>query len=628
MSEPSMRRNSRTSSGTRSRWSSQTLYGDGTSLRPSMFEIEARGGLGRKGIWTRGDLGLTTPLVLFVHQGSRAAPTYAEGLLVAERTGDPRLQIRVGGTFFAPRPAVDPDDLPPGKGTPQSLADLEIPQETVAGEWAVVAGQSDLVAAKSAGGVFLANGPEFERSPREFVAAVRGVREALGPSKVVAVTGLATPSNLAVLVYSGIDVVDSSRMLLDSARGLFHTGDGTVPFAEADRDACGCPACAAGEALPAHNDRALYREMLLVRNHLVHGRLRELVERRLANAPWNTAIVRHLDLREYGLVEAYTPVSGGEMRAYASESLTRPEIVRFRRRIRERYGKPPSARVLVLLPCSARKPYSTSRSHRRFRDAILASADPSAVHEVIVTSPLGLIPRELERFYPAGAYDIPVTGDWSRDEAAMVTDDLRAFLATNRYDTVVAHLGAEAPIVKAAVPDVIPTSKERPTSDESLASLTAMLNQVTASAPRVPRGLRFSEEMSNVARFQFGEAGLGLMRGASFRGRVPDVRVIREGTQVAMYTGRGMLSLTLAGGGILSDADAYWVEIEDFLPKGNIFAVGVADAAPEIRPGDEVVVRHGNEVRAVGTARLSGREMVDFRRGEAVHVRHVLEVPP
>src|SRR2546425_1514886 len=387
MSGPSMRRNSPTSSGTRSRWSSQTLYGAGTSLRPSMFEIEARGGLGRKGIWTRADAALTTPLVLFVHQGSRAAPTYAEGLLVAERTGDPRFQIRVGGTFFAPRPADDPDDLPPAKGIPRSLADLEIPQETVAGEWAVVAGDSDLVAAKSAGAVFLANGPEFERSPREFVAAVRGVREALGPSKVVAVTGLATPSNLAVLVYSGIDVVDSSRMLLDSARRLFHTADGTVPVAEADRDACGCPACAAGEALPAHNDRALYREMLLVRNHLIHGRLRELVERRLANAPWNTAIVRHLDLREYGLVEAYTPVSGGEMLAYASESLTRPEIVRFRRRIRERYARPPSSRVLVLLPCSARKPYSTSRSHRRVPRPRPARAGPAPVPEGAVPAP-------------------------------------------------------------------------------------------------------------------------------------------------------------------------------------------------------------------------------------------------
>src|SRR3989454_785105 len=407
MSEPSMRRNSRTSSGTRSRWSSQTLYGDGTSLRPSMFEIEARGGLGRKGVWTRGDLALTTPLVLFVHRGSRAAPSYAEGLIVAERTGDPRFQIRVGGSFFAPRPPDNPDDLPPSKGTPRSLADLEIPQETVAGEWAVVAGESNLLAAKSAVGLFLANGPEFERSPREFVAAVREVREMLGPSKVVAVTGLASPSNLAVLVYAGIDMVDSSRMLLDSARGLFHTADGMVPVAEADRNACGCPACAAGEALQSHNDRALYREMLLVRNHLVHGRLRELVERRLANAPWNTAIVRHLDLREYGLIEAYTPVSGGEMLAYASESLTRPEIVRFRQRIRERYAKPPSSRVLVLLPCSARKPYSTSRSHRRFRGAVPAGAHPPAVPEGVVTSPPCPVPPPLERVSSPGGCGIP-----------------------------------------------------------------------------------------------------------------------------------------------------------------------------------------------------------------------------
>src|SRR2546428_8701211 len=352
-----------------------------------MLEIEARGGLGRKGIWTRDDRTLTTPLVLFVHQGSRAAPSYAEALLVAERTEDPRFQIRIGGSFLAPQPADNPDDLPPGKGTPRSRADLEIPQETVAGEWAVVAGESDLVAAKSVGGVFLANGPEFERSPREFVAAVRGVRETLGPAKVVAVTGLATPSNLAILAYSGIDVVDSSRMLLDSAGGLSHTADETVPVAEADRVACGCPACAAGEAHAAHNDRALYREMLLVRNHLVHGRLRELVERRLANAPWNTAIVRHLDLREYGLVEAYTPVAGGEMLAYASESLTRPEIVRFRRRIRERYAKPPSSRVLVLLPCSARKPYSRSRSHRRVPPAAFGGRGPASGPRGIRYSP-------------------------------------------------------------------------------------------------------------------------------------------------------------------------------------------------------------------------------------------------
>ncbi len=593
-----------------------------------MFEIEARGGVGRRGTWTRSGRILPTPLVLFLHRSSRPAPTYAEALFVSERSEDPRFQVRVSGSFFATRIGNHADDLPPVKGVPLSLADLEIPEDEVAGELSIVVGESDLARASRADAVFIANGPEFERSPREFVAAMRRLRESLGPAKVAAVTGLASPSNVSILVYAGIDVVDSSRMMLDSARGLFHTSDGAVPVSEADRAACGCPACTTGGDLQAHNDHALYREVLLVRNHLSHGRLRELVERRLANAPWNTAVVRHLDLREYDWVEPYTAVAGGAMLAYSHESLNRPEIVRFRRRIRERYRKPPFARILLLLPCSARKPYSTSRSHRRFRDAILASANPSVVHEVIVTSPLGLIPRELERFHPARDYDIPVTGDWSRDEAAIVIEDLSAFLATNRYDAVVAHLGAEAPSVHEASPDAIFSTKDHPTSEDSLVSLTRTLDQVASSVRPVAKGARFAEEMSNLARFQFGDAGLGLVEGATFRGRFPDVRVLRGGQQLAMHTARGMLSLTLTGGEVLSKKDTYWVEIEDFLPVGNIFAVGVRDAAREIRPGDEVAVRHEGEVRAVGTARLGWREMKDLRRGEAVHVRHVLERPP
>src|SRR2546422_10515833 len=257
-----------------------------------MCEVEGREGRGRRGLCTRGERSLTTPLVLFVQEGPRAAPSYAEALFVSERTEDPRFQIRHGGSFFAPRPAAHPDDLPPTKGTPLSLEGLEIPQEVVAGDLAIVTGESDLPSAKSAQAIFLANGPEFERSPREFVAMVRSVRETLGPSTVVAVTGLATPSNLSVLVYAGIDVVDSSRMVLDSARDLFHTADGAVAAAEADREACGCPACAASEGIRAHNERALYREMFLVRSHLGHGRLREHVERRLPNRPWNTAALR------------------------------------------------------------------------------------------------------------------------------------------------------------------------------------------------------------------------------------------------------------------------------------------------------------------------------------------------
>ena len=38
----------------------------------------------------------------------------------------------------------------------------------------------------------------------------------------------------------------------------------------------------------------------------------------------------------------------------------------------------------------------------------------------MVTAPLGLVPRELEDFWPAAHYDIPVTGDWDVDELLVI----------------------------------------------------------------------------------------------------------------------------------------------------------------------------------------------------------------
>ena len=58
--------------------------------------------------------------------------------------------------------------------------------------------------------------------------------------------------------------------------------------------------------------------------------------------------------------------------------------------------------TVVLLPCSARKPYSLSRSH-----ALFAGAVRDRAHELIVTSPLGIVPRELEPLLPGRALRRP-----------------------------------------------------------------------------------------------------------------------------------------------------------------------------------------------------------------------------
>jgi len=75
----------------------------------------------------------------------------------------------------------------------------------------------------------------------------------------------------------------------------------------------------------------------------------------------------------------------------------------------------------------------------------------------------------------------------------------------------------------------------------------------------------------------------------------------------------------------MAASGAYSVEIEDFVPKGNLFAVGVEKASAEIRIGDDVVVAHSGEARGVGVARMTPMEMELAQRGEAVHIRHVVE---
>ena len=91
----------------------------------------------------------------------------------------------------------------------------------------------------------------------------------------------------------------------------------------------------------------------------------------------------------------------------SEESLYRPEAVRWRQRME--WMKPVGDSV-VLLPCSMKKPYSNSKSHQAFRKVT------RSFQELIVTSPFGICPRELENTFPIQSYDVSTTGSWSQDE--------------------------------------------------------------------------------------------------------------------------------------------------------------------------------------------------------------------
>ena len=89
---------------------------------------------------------------------------------------------------------------------------------------------------------------------------------------------------------------------------------------------------------------------------------------------------------------------------FSPNALSDPLVLDWERFMTNEYEAPVKVRdVMVLLPCSARKPYRLSKSHSQFLRAIASTG----CHEVMMTSPLGLVPRDLEDVWPASNYDVP-----------------------------------------------------------------------------------------------------------------------------------------------------------------------------------------------------------------------------
>jgi archaeosine synthase len=570
------------------------------------FEVKARDGLARTGTLEIDGKSFRTPALVYPMDG---VPSVPDGVIsVSIAGGRERGDLVIGSSGFFDAAA----ETEPGPRIDVGFRD------------------SPYAAAQKDGPILPLGG--IARSlldSREFITSLSRAKEAEGATSPVYCSVMGLPHRIAFLSYCGLDLFDAVPLIMAAENRVYLTESGAEPFDGIEELPCPCPACASGrrgkEELLAHNLQAAEGELRRVRHAISAGRLRELVEARVRTDPWLVQNLRLMDLEMGDLQEMYAPLVGPQFLAGSKESLSRPDVIRWRRRLVDRYSRPRGARALVLLPCSAKKPYSRSRSHRRFREAIALSGRAATVHEVIVTSPLGLVPRELEYTYPAKHYDIPVTGHWDMDEVKMVQEMVRWLVSANEYDLVISHLGDEREAVNEVLDDYEDTSQGDPGSRESLQRLEELLSE-RVEETGTTRQARLVDDMRSVSAFQFGEGGSGLADGCGTGGRWPNVRLVRSGTQIGMFTGeRGMISLTLAGGrGLLPSRD-YVVEIEDFVPKGNLFAVGVESAGPGIRVGDDVVVAHGDDVRAVGVARMCSAEMARAHRGEAVHIRHVAE---
>lgn len=608
------------------------------------FHSHNRDGPARTGCLTFDKKTVMTPTILFLQTSRLRAPDFSDTLLTQGRMKTNKPTVRIGESVFSKRTKKGHSDfaiedyLIYPRDVPMELH-RSVQHMNKNNEYCIVPAKKELLPNllqdNDATFFIVSDALQLYSQQTQCVEFITTLRQTIGYNKVLYLPCVGDPTSIALLTYMGVDLFDSCSAIRAARNDMFLFPTGLHKKNDLIELPCGCPSCSKNndaktmgyDEILQHNYHMLSYEIKEVRNAIIAGSLRELVEIRVRSSPHLSSLLRLLDLNHYPFLEERTPVVRKHpLIATTKDALLRPETRRFQERVIQRFEKPASTKILLLLPCSAKKPYSFSKSHALFRECLKQQANQSIVHEVILTSPLGLVPRELELTYPASSYDTTVTGHWDEDEKIMIRALLTTYLQNNRYDATIMHIQSSMQsFVRDLVTNPLISCKDSPTSADSLDELSRALHMVTQQYPRVNPHRREYENITALASYQFGHTLAPLlMKDCTISGKYPYQKIMDRNTQLGMVTeGRGLISLTMAGAERLADAEQYWVEIDDDVPlKGSVLAPGVKDADDSIRIGDEVLVRKNRHLCGVGVALMNGNEMIQAMFGEAVKLRH------
>lgn len=445
--------------------------------------------------------------------------------------------------------------------------------------------------------VVLVDALQLAAQPGRLVEAITVLKRRF-PGALLWTPGLGGPDNVALLTWFGVDLFDLSRSRQANAAGVLLTGQGPRHCVES-----------MGESATMENQVEHWNIAIgEVRSAMASDQMRALVDRQSLNSARS---VEHL--RRHDALCAIVPglLSSHVARTHAfpchSVSIqTDPLISDWESFMSKTYQAPEGLdTILILLPCSARKPYRFSKSHGRFIRAI----GTSACHEVMVTSPLGLVPRDLEDVWPAAHYDVPVTGDWTRDERSRIERMFKCLVDRHDYKRVVNHSGME--LHHETIPVIDTRLGDGAGSHEALERLTKAVHEaVDEFSARGRKNERMLlDTFASVARkTMLSDAWVAPLK---VRGKPPRYRLEKEGNQVALWSiDRGGFALAKSVVHDLASTNALpEVHLHPDKPwKGDIFGAIVERFDKNIRCGSDLLVYQNGKVVGLARAHAPGWE--------------------
>ncbi|MCK5773852.1 MAG: DUF5591 domain-containing protein [Thermoplasmata archaeon] len=457
--------------------------------------------------------------------------------------------------------------------------------------------------------------------------------------------GAAGGENIELLLYMGVEVFDTSRSRLDGLEGIYYTPTGTLSWEEDSREItgsniCTCEACKAlfngeernaGTLLGDHNSAMLERRLGLASIHLARGTLRQHVSGLISGSPRHATMFRLFEELNEELLSGNAPTwrKRGKPRLSYREDLRSGEFTCWERRLTEDYVPPQWKDILLLLPCSARKPYSLSRTHMRIAENLGDIGRwRDRVHRVVITSPLGAVPMELEELYPAAYYDLPVTGAWYPEEIARTRRVVRSLVEKGSYSEIISfHTEGVEFFGDELDGDTLyglPYTDPYSMSGDPVQALKEKLTSILEAAGNegVPSNCELSEQLKLI-EFTLGIdlSGMGGLRyfrsrrGKEIRKGKAHFIDLRLGGPVPTSSTAEMIWNRLSGEG-----RGKRVLIDEFVPRGTIFNQGIIKAEGGVHPGDIVFISSEGGYKGMGRALVPQAVMNTGLKGPSVKI--------
>jgi len=118
---------------------------------------------------------------------------------------------------------------------------------------------------------------------------------------------------------------------------------------------------------------------------------------------WKNNPKIELDPETFKFTPQFPPELKKPLEGVGEEYLTHPYFEVWQDYL-VRWYQPPKDRTPLMLPCSRKKPYSESETHKKIISVLEETGTRKGFHEVMISN-AGLIPREFEDKYPFNQYD-------------------------------------------------------------------------------------------------------------------------------------------------------------------------------------------------------------------------------